>query len=153
MKKSFLMGNEAIALGAIAAGVNVVSGYPGTPSTEVLETVAKNNDGSIYVEWSVNEKAAMELAAGGAYTGARTMVTMKQVGLNVASDPLMSLEYVGVKGGMVVMVADDPGPISSQTEQDTRKFAEFSKVPCFDPSSVQEAYEMIQEAFEYSEKY
>lgn len=153
MKKCFLMGNEAIALGAIAAGVNVVSGYPGTPSTEVLETVAKSNDGSIYVEWSVNEKAAMELAAGGAYTGARTMVTMKQVGLNVACDPLMSLEYVGVKGGMVVMVADDPGPISSQTEQDTRKFAEFSKLPCFDPSSVQEAYEMIQEAFDYSEKY
>ena len=105
------MGNEAIALGAIAAGVNVVSGYPGTPSTEVLETVAKKNNGDIYVEWSVNEKAAMELAAGAAYTGARTMVTMKQVGLNVAADPLMSLAYIGVKGGMVIMVADDPGPM------------------------------------------
>ena len=153
MKTKFLMGNEAIAMGALAAGVNVVSGYPGTPSTEVLETVAKNNKGDIYVEWSVNEKAAMELAAGAAYTGARTMVTMKQVGLHVASDPLMSLAYLGVKGGMVVMVADDPGPISSQTEQDTRTFAEFAKLPCFDPSSVQEAYEMIQDAFEYSEKY
>ena len=95
----------------------------------------------------------MELAAGAAYAGARSLVTMKQVGLNVASDPLMSLEYVGVKGGMVILVADDPGPISSQTEQDTRHFSRFSKLPCFDPSSAQEAYEMIQEAFEYSEKY
>ena len=153
MHKEFLMGNEAIALGAIAAGVKLVAGYPGTPSTEVLETVAKRNPGSIYVEWSVNEKAAMEVAAGAAYSGARAMVTMKQVGLNVASDPLMSLEYVGVKGGMVVMVADDPGPISSQTEQDTRTFAMFSKVPVFDPTSVAEAYEMIQEAFDFSEQY
>ena len=153
MHTEFLMGNVAIAMGAIAAGLNVVSGYPGTPSTEVLEATAKCNDGSIYVEWSTNEKAAMELAAGASYSGARSMVTMKQVGLNVASDPLMSLAYIGVKGGMVIMVADDPGPISSQTEQDTRHFAAFSKLPCFDPSSVQEAYDMIQEAFEYSEKY
>lgn len=153
MHTEFLMGNAAIAMGAIAAGLNVVSGYPGTPSTEVLETTAKHNDGSIYVEWSTNEKAAMELAAGAAYCGARTMVTMKQVGLNVASDPLMSLAYIGVKGGMVILVADDPGPISSQTEQDTRRFAAFSKLPCFDPSGVQEAYDMIQEAFAYSECY
>lgn len=153
MHKEFLMGNEAIALGAIAAGVNLVSGYPGTPSSEVLETVAKRRTSDIYVEWSVNEKAAMEVAAGAAYTGARSMVTMKQVGLNVASDPLMSLEYIGVKGGMVVLAADDPGPISSQTEQDTRHFSAFSKLPCFDPSDPQEAYEMVQEAFEYSEKY
>ena len=153
MHKEFLMGNAAIARGAIAAGLNLVSGYPGTPSTEVLETSAKCSSGSMYVEWSVNEKAAMELAAGAAYCGARTMVTMKQVGLNVASDPLMSLAYIGVKGGMVVLVADDPGPISSQTEQDTRTFAAFSKLPCFDPSSVQEAYDMIGEAFELSEKY
>ncbi len=151
--KQLLMGNEAIAKGAIQAGVNLVAGYPGTPSTEVLETVAKNNDGSIYVEWSVNEKAALEVAAGASYAGARTMVTMKQVGLNVASDPLMCLAYIGVKGGMVVVVADDPGPISSQTEQDTRKFAEYSKLPVFDPSSPEEAYEMIQEAFAYSERY
>lgn len=153
MHKEFLMGNVAIALGAVASGVNVVAGYPGTPSTEVLETIAKHRPDDVYVEWSVNEKAAMELAAGASYSGARTLVTMKQVGLNVASDPLMSLEYIGVKGGMVILVADDPGPISSQTEQDTRHFAAFSKLPCFDPSSAQEAYEMIQEAYEYSEKY
>ena len=153
MHKEFLMGNEAIALGALAAGVNLVSGYPGTRSTEVLETVAKRNPGNVYVEWSINEKAAMEVAAGAAYSGARALVTMKQVGLNVASDPLMSLEYIGVKGGMVILVADDPGPISSQTEQDTRTFGAFSKVPVFDPVSVAEAYEMIQEAFDFSEKY
>lgn len=153
MHKEFLMGNEAIGKACIAAGVNVVAGYPGTPSTEVLETIAKENDGSVYVEWSVNEKAALEVAAGASYSGARTLVTMKQVGLNVASDPLMSLEYVGVEGGMVVLVADDPGPISSQTEQDTRTFAEYSKLPCFDPSDAKEAYEMIFEAFELSEKY
>ena len=121
MHKEFLMGNEAIALGALAAGVNLVSGYPGTPSTEVLETIAKRNPGNVYVEWSINEKAGMEVAAG--------------------------------KGGMVVLVADDPGPISSQTEQDTRTFGMFSKVPVFDPASVAEAYEMIQEAFDFSEKY
>ncbi|SFX26786.1 indolepyruvate ferredoxin oxidoreductase subunit alpha [Ruminococcus sp. XPD3002] len=153
MHKEFLMGNAAIARGAIAAGLDLICGYPGTPSTEVLETTAKNNKGDIYVEWSVNEKAAMELGAGAAYCGARTMVTMKQVGLNVAADPLMSLAYIGVKGGMVIMVADDPGPISSQTEQDTRHFAAFSKLPCFDPSSVQEAYDMIRDAFAYSEMY
>lgn len=153
MHQEFLMGNQAIALGALAAGVSLVAGYPGTPSTEVLETVAKNRQENTYVEWSVNEKSAMEVGAGAAYTGARTMVTMKQVGLNVAADPLMSLEYIGVKGGMVILVADDPGPISSQTEQDTRHFARFSKLPCFDPSTVQEAYDMVQEAFGYSEKY
>lgn len=153
MHQEFLMGNQAIALGALAAGVRLVAGYPGTPSTEVLEIVAKNRQENTYVEWSVNEKSAMEVGAGAAYTGARTMVTMKQVGLNVAADPLMSLEYIGVKGGMVILVADDPGPISSQTEQDTRHFARFSKLPCFDPSTVQEAYDMVQEAFEYSEKY
>lgn len=151
MTKKLLMGNEAIALGAIKAGVNVVTGYPGTPSTEVLETVAANNPGNIYVEWSVNEKVAMEVAAGAAYAGARSMVTMKQVGLNVASDPLMSLAYIGVKGGMVVLVADDPGPISSQTEQDTRHFAKYANIPVFDPSTPEEAYEMIQTAFDFSE--
>lgn len=153
MHKEFLMGNAAIARGAMAAGLNLVAGYPGTPSTEVLETAARCRQDGLYVEWSVNEKAALELGAGAAYCGARTMVTMKQVGLNVASDPLMSLAYIGVKGGMVILVADDPGPISSQTEQDTRHFASFSKLPCFDPSSVQEAYDMIQDAFAYSEQY
>lgn len=152
--KKFLMGNEAIAMGAMHAGVNLVCGYPGTPSSEILETVAKNNtDGNIYVEWSVNEKAAMEIAAGASYAGARTLVTMKQVGLNVASDPLMSLAYVGVKGGMVIVSADDPGPISSQTEQDTRHFARFAKLPVFDPSSPEEAYAMMEDAFALSEEY
>lgn len=153
LDNKFLMGNEAAALGAVHAGVNMVCGYPGTPSTEILEAVAKNNDNSVYVEWSVNEKAALEAGAGCAYAGGRVLVTMKQVGLNVASDPLMSLAYVGVKGGMVIAVADDPGPISSQTEQDTRNFAQFSKLPVFDPSSVQEAYDMMKDAFELSEKY
>ncbi len=152
MHTEFLMGNEAIALGALAAGVQVVAGYPGTPSTEVLEMVARYKTDEVYVEWSINEKAAMEVAAGAAYAGARTMVTCKQVGLNVASDPLMSLEYIGVKGGMVIVVADDPGPISSQTEQDTRTFAQFSKVPVFDPSSPSEAYSMVRDAFELSER-
>ena len=151
--KELLMGNAAIGLGAIRAGVGVVSGYPGTPSTEVLETIAKARPGDVYVEWSVNEKVALEVAAGAAYTGKRALVTMKQVGLNVASDPLMSLAYIGVKGGMVVLVADDPGPISSQTEQDTRTFAQYSKLPVFDPATPEEAYYMIGEAFDYSEKY
>lgn len=152
MHKEFLMGNEALALGALAAGVDVVAGYPGTPSTEVIETIVKRRPDHVYVEWSVNEKAAMEVGAGAAYAGARVLVTMKQVGLNVASDPLMSLEYVGVKGGMVVMVADDPGPISSQTEQDTRTFARFSKLPVFDPTSVPEGYAMMADAFALSER-
>lgn len=153
MRKEYVMGNGAIALGALSAGVNLVSGYPGTPSSEIVETIAKYRPDDLYLEWSVNEKAAMEVAAAAAYSGARSMVTMKQVGLNVASDPFMSLAYVGVKGGMVVVSADDPGPISSQTEQDTRRFAEFARVPVFDPSSVEEAFEMIKDSFEYSEKY
>lgn len=153
MKKEYVMGNGAIALGAMKAGVNLVSGYPGTPSSEIVETISKYTDGAIHLEWSVNEKAAMEVAAAAAYSGARSMVTMKQVGLNVASDPFMSLAYVGVKGGMVVVSADDPGPISSQTEQDTRRFAEFARVPVFDPAFPEEAYEMVQDAFAYSEKY
>ncbi len=153
MKKEYVMGNGAIALGALSAGVNLIAGYPGTPSSEIIETAAKYKSDGVYIEWSVNEKAAMEVAAGAAYSGARAMVTMKQVGLNVASDPLMSLAYVGVKGGMVIVAADDPGPISSQTEQDTRMFAEFARIPVFDPTSPEEAYQMIRNAFDYSEKY
>ncbi|MEG2570426.1 MAG: indolepyruvate ferredoxin oxidoreductase subunit alpha, partial [Clostridia bacterium] len=153
MGTRLLMGNEAIALGALRAGVQVVSGYPGTPSTEVLETIAKAKTDGVYVEWSVNEKVALEVAAGAAYAGARTMVTMKQMGLNVASDPLMCLAYIGVRGGTVILVADDPGPISSQTEQDTRRFARYAKLPVFDPSTVEEAYEMIYEAFLFSEQH
>jgi len=149
-----IMGNQAIALGALKAGVNLVAGYPGTPSSEIIEFISKYKDKTgTYVEWSVNEKAAAEVAAGASYAGSRTLITMKQVGLNVASDPVMCLSYVGVKGGMVIVSADDPGPISSQTEQDTRNFAQYSKLPCFDPSTPLEAYEMIQEAFELSEKY
>ncbi|MDR3239104.1 MAG: indolepyruvate ferredoxin oxidoreductase subunit alpha [Clostridiales bacterium] len=151
--KKLLMGNEAIAYGALHAGVRVAAGYPGTPSTEILETLAKIHDGSVYLEWSVNEKSALEIAAGAAYAGARAMVTMKQVGLNVASDPLMSLNYVGVKGGLVIVAADDPGPISSQTEQDTRHFAQFAKMALFDPSTPEEAYAMTADAFAFSEKY
>ena len=154
MKKQMIMGNQAIALGALKAGVNLVAGYPGTPSSEIIEFIAKYKEQTgTYVEWSVNEKAAVEVAAGASYAGSRTLVTMKQVGLNVASDPVMCLSYVGIKGGMVIVSADDPGPISSQTEQDTRKFGSFSKIPVFDPSSPKEAFEMIQEAFDLSEKY
>ncbi|MBO4337603.1 MAG: indolepyruvate ferredoxin oxidoreductase subunit alpha [Lachnospiraceae bacterium] len=147
------MGNGAIALGALKAGVNVACGYPGTPSSEIIETLAKYPHDGLHLEWSVNEKAALEVAAAAAYSGARALVTMKQVGLNVASDPLMSLAYVGVEGGLVVVSADDPGPISSQTEQDTRRFADFARIPVFDPSTPEDAFEMIQDAFEYSEKY
>ena len=154
MARQMIMGNQAIALGALKAGVNLAAGYPGTPSSEIIEFISKYKDKTgTYVEWSVNEKAAVEVAAGASYAGSRTLVTMKQVGLNVASDPVMCLSYVGIKGGMVIVSADDPGPISSQTEQDTRTFGAYSKIPVFDPSTPLEAYEMIQEAFELSEKY
>ena len=157
MAKSFLMGNEAFAHAALEAGVRVCAGYPGTPSSEVIETIAKaHNNGSaegVYVEWSTNEKAALELLAGAAYAGARTLYTCKQVGLNVASDALMSLNYVGVEGGTVLFVADDPGPISSQTEQDTRRFASFAKVPVFDPATPEQGCAMMKAAYDLSEKY
>ncbi|WP_337369092.1 thiamine pyrophosphate-dependent enzyme [Senegalimassilia faecalis] len=157
MTKQLLMGNEAFAHAALEAGVRVVAGYPGTPSSEVIETIAKlHADGSaqgVHVEWSTNEKSALELLAGAAYCGARTLFTCKQVGLNVASDALMSLNYVGVKGGTVLFVADDPGPISSQTEQDTRRFGNFSKVPVFDPATPDQGFAMMQAAFELSEQY
>lgn len=153
MSKRVCMGNEAIALGAAGAGVSVVSGYPGTPSTEIIETLINEKIPGIEVQWSTNEKTAMEVAAGAAYAGARSMVTMKQVGLNVAADPLLSLSYVGVEGGMVVVVADDPGPWSSQTEQDTRHFAKYANLPVFDPSSPEEAYEMVSSAFDISEEF
>lgn len=148
------MGNEAIALGAIEAGVQVVTGYPGTPSTEALETVARYADRcGIYAEWSSNEKVALETAVGAAYSGAKALVTMKQVGLNVASDPLMSLTYIGVKGALVLLVADDPGPHSSQTEQDTRAFGHFANIPVLDPATPQEAYELTKLAFELSHEF
>lgn len=157
MAKKLLMGNEAFAHAALESGVGVVAGYPGTPSSEVIETVAARvADGSArgaHVEWSTNEKAALEVVAGASYAGARTLFTCKQVGLNVASDPLMSLNYVGVKGGCVLFVADDPGPISSQTEQDTRRFASFAKVPVFDPADVEQGFAMMKAAFDLSERY
>ena len=135
------MGNEAIAFGAIKAGVQIASGYPGTPSTEVMETIASHaQEYGIYAEWATNEKVALETAVGAAYSGAKAIVTMKQVGLNVASDPLMSLSYIGVKGSLVILVSDDPGPHSSQTEQDTRAFGHFSNIPVLDHASPQEAY-------------
>ena len=146
------MGNEAIAEGAIRAGVAVATGYPGTPSSEILETIAKLRPEGVYAEWSVNEKSALEVAAGAAIAGARALVTMKQVGLNVASDPLICLNYIGVKAGMVVVVADDPGPVSSQTEQDTRRFGQFAKLVVFDPSTPEEACAMVADAFACSEK-
>ena len=147
------MGNEAVAMGALAAGVQVVSGYPGTPSSETLETIAKRNPGNVYVEWSVNEKAGAEVAAGAAYAGARSLVTMKQMGLNVAADPVMCVNYIGVKGGMVIYVCDDPGPISSQTEQDTRSFAKYAHIPCFDCDSPEQAFQAVQDAFAFSEEH
>lgn len=157
MAKEFLTGNQAFAHAALEAGVRVCAGYPGTPSSEVIETIAaehaKGKAEGVHVEWSTNEKAALELLAGAAYAGARTLFTCKQVGLNVASDALMSLNYVGVKGGMVLYVADDPGPISSQTEQDTRRFAAFAKVPVFDPATPEQGCKMMEAAYELSERY
>ena len=150
--RRLLMGNQAIAFAALEAGVNVACGYPGTPSTEIVETIAQNNPhGQVHVEWSCNEKAAMELAAGVSYSGGRVIVTCKQVGMNVAADPFMCLSYVGTCGGVVVVVADDPGPISSQTEQDSRQFAQFAHVPVVDPATPEEAYLMTKAAFEISE--
>ncbi|MDQ1255159.1 MAG: indolepyruvate ferredoxin oxidoreductase, alpha subunit [Euryarchaeota archaeon] len=152
--KKLLMGNEAIAFAAIEAGVQIVTGYPGTPSTEALETIARYAEKcGIYTEWSSNEKVALETAVGAAYSGAKALVTMKQVGLNVASDPLMSLSYIGVKGALVLLVADDPGPHSSQTEQDTRAFGHLLNIPVLDPATPQEAYELTKLAFEISHEF
>lgn len=153
MGKRILMGNNAIAFGALAAGVNVVCGYPGTPSTEILETVAEHKDSSVYVEWSANGKTALEVAAGASLAGGRSLVALKQSGINDASDSVLTLAYMGVKGGMVIISADDAGPLASHTEQDTRSFASLSKIPVFDPSTPEEAYEMVGEAFRVSELY
>lgn len=157
MAKKLLMGNEAFAHAALEAGVNVVAGYPGTPSSELVETVAKLHAAGaaqdVHVEWSTNEKAALEMLAGASYCGARVLFTCKQVGLNVASDALMSLNYVGTGGGCVLFVADDPGPISSQTEQDTRRFGAFAKVPVLDPATPEQGFAMMKAAFDLSERY
>ena len=154
MSREFLLGNEAIARGLLEAGVDVATGYPGTPSSEILAALAPHaSKQGFHIEWSVNEKVALEVAAGAAWTGARSVVTMKHVGLNVAADPFMTLSHTGVVGGMIVLSADDPFCHSSQNEQDSRMYAKFAKVPCLDPCSPQEAKDMIAYAFELSEKY
>jgi len=152
MKKVILSGNEAIARGAYEAGVQVASAYPGTPSTEVLETLSQYKD-EVYCEWAPNEKVALEVAAGASFVGVRALVAMKHVGLNVAADPLMTLSYIGTDGGIVIVVADDPGMHSSQNEQDTRHYARFAKVPLFEPSDSQEAHDFTIAAFELSERF
>ncbi len=148
--RTLLSGNEAIARGAWEAGVTIAAGYPGTPSTEILEAARAYKD-DIYCEWSPNEKVALEVVAGASLAGARAMVTMKHVGLNVAADPLMTLSYIGTVGGLVICVADDPGMHSSQNEQDTRHYARFAKVPILEPSDSQEAKDFLALALEISE--
>lgn len=152
----FLMGNEAIGRGIVEAGCAVAAAYPGTPSSEVLESLVrwkKELNHPMYLEWSVNEKVAFEVAYGASLSGGRAAAIMKMVGLNVASDPFLSAAYLGVRGGLVVVVADDPGPHSSQTEQDSRFFAWFAKTPVLDPGTPAEALEMTVRAFNLSEKY
>lgn len=146
-----LTGDEAIARGAWEAGVKVAAAYPGTPSTEILENLARYDE--IYAEWSPNEKVAMEVAGGAAIAGVRAIVSMKHVGLNVAADPLMTLSYTGIGRGMVIVSADDPGMHSSQNEQDNRYYAPFAKIPMFEPADSQEALDMTRAAFEISEEY
>ncbi len=146
-----LSGNEALALGAYHSGVQVASAYPGTPSTEILENLARFKD--IYAEWSTNEKVAMEVAMGASYTGARAMVSMKHVGLNVASDPFIAASYTGIIGGLVVVSADDPQIHSSQNEQDNRHYARLAKLPMLEPTDSQDAYDLMGYAFDISEEF
>ncbi|MDY0387790.1 MAG: indolepyruvate ferredoxin oxidoreductase subunit alpha [Methanolobus sp.] len=150
--REYMLGNVAIARGIVEGGGQVISGYPGTPSSEIIGTLAAMKDRDYYVEWSVNEKVALEVAAGAAMAGVRSVVTMKHVGLNMAADPLMTLAYTGVKGSMVIIVADDPSCHSSQNEQDTRRYSQFSLIPCLDPATPQEAKDMMPYAFEFSNK-
>ncbi len=151
MARILLSGNEAIALGAWEAGVTVGTGYPGTPSTEILENLTKHKD--VYTEWSVNEKVALEVGLGAAFAGARTLVTMKHVGLNVAADPLFTSSYTGIRGGLVIVSADDPEIHSSQNEQDNRNYAYHAKVLMLDPSDSEEARQFARIGIELSEKY
>ena len=148
-----LMGNEAIARGAWEAGVKVAAAYPGTPSTEIMENLARYPASDLYVEWSTNEKVALDVAIGGAFSGARAFCSMKHVGLNVASDSLMSQSYIGVHGGLVLVVCDDPGIHSSQNEQDTRLFARLAGVPALEPSDAQEAHDFVKLAYDISETF
>ena len=136
--------------GAIEAGISLATSYPGTPATEILTYIARNFSGD--AEWSVNEKVALETAIGASYAGKRAICSMKHVGLNVASDPLMTIAYLGIKGGLVLAVADDPGAYSSQNEQDSRFYSRFAKIPCLEPSDSQEARDMTIMAFDLSEK-
>ena len=149
--KKLMLGNEAIARGLYEAGVKTVSSYPGTPSTEITEFAAKYDE--IYCEWAPNEKVAAEVAFGASLRGARSACAMKHVGLNVAADPLFTLSYTGVSGGLVMIVADDPAMHSSQNEQDSRHYAIASKVPMIEPADAAEAKEFIKEAYKISEKY
>jgi indolepyruvate ferredoxin oxidoreductase alpha subunit len=151
-KMDLLSGNEAIARGAYEAGVTVACGYPGTPSTEILEAAVAYRP-ALYCEWSPNEKVALEVAVGASLSGARSIVTMKHVGLNVAADPLMTFSYIGAVGGLVVCVADDPGMHSSQNEQDTRHYARLAKVPLFEPADSQEAKDFLKIALDVSEEF
>lgn len=147
-----MSGNAAIARGAYEAGVTVAAGYPGTPSTEILENFVKYKD-AVYCEWCPNEKVALEVGAGASFAGARCLVTMKHVGLNVAADPLMTLAYIGTVGGLVIAVGDDPGMHSSQNEQDTRHFARFAKCVILEPSDSQEAKDFVRYGLEISEQF
>ncbi|MDP4180916.1 MAG: indolepyruvate ferredoxin oxidoreductase subunit alpha [Bacillota bacterium] len=149
--KKLMLGNEAVARGAYEAGVTVAAAYPGTPSTEITENIAKYDE--IYSEWSPNEKVALEVAIGASVAGARSICAMKHVGLNVAADPLFTVSYTGVNGGLVIMVADDPGMHSSQNEQDSRFYARSSKVPMLEPSDSRECKDYVKQAFEISEKF
>ena len=151
-EKKIMLGNEAIARGAYEAGVKVSAAYPSTPSTEISENIVKYKD-VIYAEWSPNEKVATEVAIGASISGVRAMCSMKHVGVNVASDPLYTISYGGVNGGLVLVAADDPGLYSSQNEQDTRCVARAAQVPVLEPSDSQEAKDMMKLAFELSEKY
>jgi indolepyruvate ferredoxin oxidoreductase alpha subunit len=152
MMKKVLLGNEAIARGAFEAGCRVVASYPGTPSTEITETIAKEYP-EILSQWSPNEKVALEVSAGASVAGARAMSCMKHVGLNVAADPLFTFSYTGVNGGLVIVNADDPGAWSSQNEQDNRHYARAAKVPMVEPSDPQEAKDFTKLAFAISETY
>ncbi len=151
MEKKIMLGNDAIARGAFEAGVKVSSAYPGTPSTEISEFLAKYDE--VYTEWAPNEKVALEVAAGASIAGVRSMACMKHVGLNVASDPLYTLAYTGINGGLVIVVADDPGIASSQNEQDTRMIARSAHLPLIEPSDSGEAKDFFKYAFELSEAY
>ncbi|HQE80855.1 MAG TPA: indolepyruvate ferredoxin oxidoreductase subunit alpha, partial [Syntrophorhabdaceae bacterium] len=151
-KKEIMQGNAAIARGAWEAGLKVAAAYPGTPSSEILREFAENYP-DIYAEWAPNEKVAVEVASGAAIAGVRAMASMKHVGLNVAADPLMTLSYTGIKGGFVIVVADDPNVHSSQNEQDSRNWARFGKVPMLEPGDAQECKDFTKIAFEISEQF